>query len=84
MEVFHWVCCCVLVTQMARVTGEMAPAFTSEELEKLVNRVLPLYAKLYGRPEVQVSSRMACMDVCDGGGCLYMCARFVTAQALNV
>ncbi|KAJ1131508.1 hypothetical protein NDU88_009844 [Pleurodeles waltl] len=50
--------CCVLplVMEMARVAGERAPAFTSEELEKLVNGVLSLYAKLYGQPEVQVSA----------------------------
>ncbi|KAJ1149489.1 hypothetical protein NDU88_002296 [Pleurodeles waltl] len=41
---------------MACVAGERAPAFTNEELEKLVHGVLPLYAKLYGRPEVQVST----------------------------
>ncbi|KAJ1180585.1 hypothetical protein NDU88_005806 [Pleurodeles waltl] len=34
---------------MAQVTGE--------ELEKLVDGVLPLYAKLYGRPEVQRLSK---------------------------
>ncbi|KAJ1173416.1 hypothetical protein NDU88_005251 [Pleurodeles waltl] len=36
--------------------GERAPAFTQEELEKLVDGVLPLYGRLYGRPEVQVSA----------------------------
>ncbi|KAJ1103755.1 hypothetical protein NDU88_001176 [Pleurodeles waltl] len=41
---------------MACVAGERAPAFTNEELEKLVDGVLPQYAKLYGRLEVQVST----------------------------
>ncbi|KAJ1180266.1 hypothetical protein NDU88_005488 [Pleurodeles waltl] len=41
---------------MARVAGEGVPAFTSEELDKLMGGVLPLYAKLYGRPEVQVTA----------------------------
>ncbi|KAJ1192191.1 hypothetical protein NDU88_001503 [Pleurodeles waltl] len=36
-----------------RVAGERDPAFTQEELEKLVDGVLPRYAKLCGRPEVQ-------------------------------
>ncbi|KAJ1098261.1 hypothetical protein NDU88_003377 [Pleurodeles waltl] len=40
---------------MVRVTGEWATAFTVEELEKLVDRDLPMCAKLYGRPEEQVS-----------------------------
>ncbi|KAJ1152156.1 hypothetical protein NDU88_004933 [Pleurodeles waltl] len=35
---------------MACVTGERALAFTTEELEKLVDRVLPLYAKLCQHP----------------------------------
>ncbi|KAJ1116079.1 hypothetical protein NDU88_004298 [Pleurodeles waltl] len=39
-----------------RGAGERALAFTQEELEKLVDRFLPLYAKLYRRPEVQVSA----------------------------
>ncbi|KAJ1197142.1 hypothetical protein NDU88_001004 [Pleurodeles waltl] len=39
-----------------RGAGERAPAFTQEELEKLVEGVLPLYGRLYGRPEVQVST----------------------------
>ncbi|KAJ1128352.1 hypothetical protein NDU88_006731 [Pleurodeles waltl] len=41
---------------VAHVAGERAPAFTQEELERLVDGVLPLYAKLYGRAEVQVSA----------------------------
>ncbi|KAJ1137907.1 hypothetical protein NDU88_004303 [Pleurodeles waltl] len=55
-EELHCMCCCVLtlVPEMARVTGEWAPAFTAEELEKLVDGVLPLYAKLYGQLEEQV------------------------------
>ncbi|KAJ1202674.1 hypothetical protein NDU88_006471 [Pleurodeles waltl] len=38
---------------MAAATGERAPAFTSEELEKLVDGVLPQYAALYGPPDQQ-------------------------------
>ncbi|KAJ1188470.1 hypothetical protein NDU88_005231 [Pleurodeles waltl] len=41
---------------MARVSGERAPAFTSEELEKLVDGVLPQYKLLYGPPDKQVSA----------------------------
>ncbi|KAJ1113839.1 hypothetical protein NDU88_002080 [Pleurodeles waltl] len=41
---------------MARVSGERAPAFTSEELEKLVDGVLPQYTLLYGPPDKQVSA----------------------------
>ncbi|KAJ1215666.1 hypothetical protein NDU88_003274 [Pleurodeles waltl] len=41
---------------MAAATGERAPAFTSEELEKLVDGVLPQYALLYGLPDQQVST----------------------------
>ncbi|KAJ1133506.1 hypothetical protein NDU88_011793 [Pleurodeles waltl] len=41
---------------MARVSVERAPAFTSEELEKLVNGVLPQYTQLYGPPDKQVSA----------------------------
>ncbi|KAJ1127950.1 hypothetical protein NDU88_006343 [Pleurodeles waltl] len=40
---------------MALVSGERAPAFISEELEKLVDGVLPQYMLLYGPPEKQVS-----------------------------
>ncbi|KAJ1168560.1 hypothetical protein NDU88_000480 [Pleurodeles waltl] len=36
--------------------GKRAPAFTSEELEKLVDGVLPQYALLYGPPDQQVSA----------------------------
>ncbi|KAJ1190717.1 hypothetical protein NDU88_000039 [Pleurodeles waltl] len=39
-----------------RGAGERAPAFTQEELEKLVEGVLPLYVRLYGQLEVQVST----------------------------
>ncbi|KAJ1125563.1 hypothetical protein NDU88_003991 [Pleurodeles waltl] len=39
---------------MARVTGEGAPAFTSTELERLVDGVLPQYGQLYGPPDQQV------------------------------
>ncbi|KAJ1166647.1 hypothetical protein NDU88_007046 [Pleurodeles waltl] len=38
---------------MARVSGERAPAFTVEELEKLVDGVLPQYTLLYGPPDKQ-------------------------------
>ncbi|KAJ1205439.1 hypothetical protein NDU88_000874 [Pleurodeles waltl] len=41
---------------MAAATGERAPAFTTEELEKLVDGVLPQYARLYGPPDQQVSA----------------------------
>ncbi|KAJ1131617.1 hypothetical protein NDU88_009952 [Pleurodeles waltl] len=41
---------------MAHATGERAPAFTAEELEKLVDGVLPQYALLYGPPDQQVSA----------------------------
>ncbi|KAJ1170066.1 hypothetical protein NDU88_001947 [Pleurodeles waltl] len=42
-EDLHCKCCCDLGLEetMARVSGERAPAFTSEELEKLVDGVLP-------------------------------------------
>ncbi|KAJ1201447.1 hypothetical protein NDU88_005256 [Pleurodeles waltl] len=39
---------------MAQATGEWAPAFTTEELEKRVDGVLPQYAHLYGPPDKQV------------------------------
>ncbi|KAJ1092172.1 hypothetical protein NDU88_005284 [Pleurodeles waltl] len=39
---------------MAHATGERAPAFTAQELEKLVDGVLPQYALLYGPPDQQV------------------------------
>ncbi|KAJ1113907.1 hypothetical protein NDU88_002147 [Pleurodeles waltl] len=41
---------------MARVSGERAPAFSTEELEKLVDGVLPQYTLLYGPPDKQVSA----------------------------
>ncbi|KAJ1092360.1 hypothetical protein NDU88_005471 [Pleurodeles waltl] len=41
---------------MATVSGERAPAFTAEELDKLVDGVLPQYALLYGPPDKQVSA----------------------------
>ncbi|KAJ1123528.1 hypothetical protein NDU88_001997 [Pleurodeles waltl] len=56
---------------MAWVAGERALAFTTEELDKLMDGVLPLYAKLHGRPEIQVSQHpskegtLACH--CQGG-----------------
>ncbi|KAJ1218381.1 hypothetical protein NDU88_005961 [Pleurodeles waltl] len=41
---------------MARVSGERAPAFSTEELDKLVDGVLPQYTLLYGPPDKQVSA----------------------------
>ncbi|KAJ1105541.1 hypothetical protein NDU88_002946 [Pleurodeles waltl] len=41
---------------MAAASGERAPAFTSEELEKFVDGVLPQYTLLYGPPDQQVSA----------------------------
>ncbi|KAJ1206427.1 hypothetical protein NDU88_001832 [Pleurodeles waltl] len=41
---------------MAAATGERAPAFTAQELEKLVDGVLPQYMLLYGPPDQQVST----------------------------
>ncbi|KAJ1192266.1 hypothetical protein NDU88_001578 [Pleurodeles waltl] len=41
---------------MARVSGTKAPAFNAEELEKLVDGVLPQYTLLYGPPDKQVSA----------------------------
>ncbi|KAJ1118775.1 hypothetical protein NDU88_006962 [Pleurodeles waltl] len=57
-EDLHYKCCCDLGLEetMARVSGERAPAFTSEELEKLVDGVLPQYTLLYGPPDKQVSA----------------------------
>ncbi|KAJ1187003.1 hypothetical protein NDU88_003782 [Pleurodeles waltl] len=55
-EDLHCKCCCDLGLEetMTRVSGERAPAFTSEELEKLVDGVLPQYTLLYGTPDKQV------------------------------
>ncbi|KAJ1211799.1 hypothetical protein NDU88_007147, partial [Pleurodeles waltl] len=52
-------CCCDLGLEgtMAAATGEMAPAFTGEELERLVDGVLPQYALLYGPPDQQVRAQ---------------------------
>ncbi|KAJ1106338.1 hypothetical protein NDU88_003739 [Pleurodeles waltl] len=52
-EDLHCKCCCDLGLEetMGRVSGERAPAFTSEELEKLVDGVLPQYTLLYGSPD---------------------------------
>ncbi|KAJ1211612.1 hypothetical protein NDU88_006970 [Pleurodeles waltl] len=41
---------------MAAASGERAPAFTAQELEKLVDGVLPQYMLLYGPPDLQVSA----------------------------
>ncbi|KAJ1173399.1 hypothetical protein NDU88_005235 [Pleurodeles waltl] len=57
-EDLHCKCCCDLGLEetMVRVSGERASAFTSEELEKLVDGVLPQYTLLYGPPDKQVSA----------------------------
>ncbi|KAJ1210259.1 hypothetical protein NDU88_005625 [Pleurodeles waltl] len=41
---------------MAHVSGERAPAFTAEELERLVDGVLPQYTLLYASPDKEVSA----------------------------
>ncbi|KAJ1158938.1 hypothetical protein NDU88_011610 [Pleurodeles waltl] len=41
---------------MARVSGERAPAFIAQELEKPVDGVLPQYTLLYGPPDQQFSA----------------------------
>ncbi|KAJ1206959.1 hypothetical protein NDU88_002352 [Pleurodeles waltl] len=57
-EVLHCKCCCDLSLEatMATVSGERAPAFTAEELDKLVDGVLPQYTLLYGPPDKLVSA----------------------------
>ncbi|KAJ1174477.1 hypothetical protein NDU88_006298 [Pleurodeles waltl] len=57
-EDLHCKCCCDLGLEetMARVSGERAPAFTSEELEKIVDWVLPQYTLLYSPPDKQVTA----------------------------
>ncbi|KAJ1130374.1 hypothetical protein NDU88_008727 [Pleurodeles waltl] len=57
-EDLHCKCCCDLSLEetMARMSGERAPAFTSEELEKRVDGVLPQYTLLYCPPDKQVSA----------------------------
>ncbi|KAJ1090210.1 hypothetical protein NDU88_003345 [Pleurodeles waltl] len=57
-EDLHCKCCCDLSLEetMAHVSGERAPAFSTEELEKLVDGVLPQYTLLYGPPDKQVSA----------------------------
>ncbi|KAJ1104359.1 hypothetical protein NDU88_001771 [Pleurodeles waltl] len=64
-EDLHCKCCCDLGLEqtMARVSGERAPAFTSEELEKLVDGVLPQYKLLYCPPDKQVSAHQK-KDIC--------------------
>ncbi|KAJ1089983.1 hypothetical protein NDU88_003123 [Pleurodeles waltl] len=71
-EDLHCKCCCDLGLEetMARVSGERAPAFTSEELEKLVDGVLPQYTLLYGPPDKQISTLGAC---CMGYACVERC-----------
>ncbi|KAJ1174213.1 hypothetical protein NDU88_006035 [Pleurodeles waltl] len=51
-----------------RGAGERAPVFTQEELEKLVEGVLPLYGRLYSRPEVQDGAW--CMECCVPLSCM--------------
>ncbi|KAJ1150420.1 hypothetical protein NDU88_003212 [Pleurodeles waltl] len=41
---------------MAAAFGERTPAFTAQELEKLVDGVLPQYTLVYGPPDQQVSA----------------------------
>ncbi|KAJ1127357.1 hypothetical protein NDU88_005760 [Pleurodeles waltl] len=55
-EDLHCKCCCDLSLEkiMARASGERAPAFTSEELENLVDGVLPQHTLLYDPPDKQV------------------------------
>ncbi|KAJ1129829.1 hypothetical protein NDU88_008194 [Pleurodeles waltl] len=48
---------------MAAASGEKAPAFTAQELEKLVDGVLPQYMLLYGPPDQQVSAHQK-RDIC--------------------
>ncbi|KAJ1191329.1 hypothetical protein NDU88_000645 [Pleurodeles waltl] len=57
-EDLHCKCCCDLSLEetMACASGERATAFTSEELETLVDGVLPQYTLLYGPPDKQVSA----------------------------
>ncbi|KAJ1188414.1 hypothetical protein NDU88_005175 [Pleurodeles waltl] len=57
-EDLHCKCCCDLGLEetTARVSGKRAPAFTSQELEKLVDGVLPQYTLLYSPPDKQVSA----------------------------
>ncbi|KAJ1090133.1 hypothetical protein NDU88_003270 [Pleurodeles waltl] len=57
-EDLHCKCCCDhgLEETMAHATGERAPAFSAQELEKRVDGVLPQYALLYGPPDQQVSA----------------------------
>ncbi|KAJ1171462.1 hypothetical protein NDU88_003323 [Pleurodeles waltl] len=57
-EDLHCKCCCDLSLEetMARESGERAPAFSTEELEKLVDGDLPQYTLLYCPPDKQVSA----------------------------
>ncbi|KAJ1187022.1 hypothetical protein NDU88_003801 [Pleurodeles waltl] len=48
---------------MASASGERAPAFTSEDLDKLVDGVLPQYTPLYGPPDKQVSTHQEKEDI---------------------
>ncbi|KAJ1081768.1 hypothetical protein NDU88_001943 [Pleurodeles waltl] len=61
-EDLHCKCCCDLGLEetMAAASGERDPAFTDQELEKLVDGVLPQYMLLYGPPDQQVSTQGAC------------------------
>ncbi|KAJ1140459.1 hypothetical protein NDU88_006811 [Pleurodeles waltl] len=44
---------------MAAASGERAPAFTAQELEKLVDGVLPQYTLFYGPPDQQSRSSVS-------------------------
>ncbi|KAJ1201638.1 hypothetical protein NDU88_005444 [Pleurodeles waltl] len=61
-EDLHCMCCCDLCLEhtMARLTGERAPAFTSAELERLVDGVLSQYRLLYRPPDQRVNTLWLC------------------------
>ncbi|KAJ1156605.1 hypothetical protein NDU88_009323 [Pleurodeles waltl] len=60
-EALHSVYCggLPLAIDVPHGAGERPPAFTQEELEKLVEGVLPLYGRLYGQPEVSAHQKRA-------------------------
>ncbi|XP_069072252.1 olfactory receptor 6B2-like [Pleurodeles waltl] len=49
---------------MARVTGERSTSFTSAELERLVDGVLPQYGLLYGPADQQLKTWFSRMRMC--------------------
>ncbi|KAJ1191001.1 hypothetical protein NDU88_000318 [Pleurodeles waltl] len=76
-EDLHCKCCCDLSLEatMATVSEERAHAFTAEELDNLVDGVLPQYTLLYGPPEKQTEHPLpqemggpALLEQEDGGG----------------